>query len=98
MRRAAKVDSNQAAIVEALRRISVNVEPIGKPVDLLICHRGETSLMEVKNPDGRDQITKDQAEFLARWPGRVHIVRSVDEALRAVLGKDMDVQRETEAA
>jgi hypothetical protein len=89
MRRAAKVDANQAAIVDALRRCCVQVEPIGKPVDLLICHRGETALMEVKNPDGRDQLTKDQIEFMARWPGKVHVVRSVDEAIRCVLGDEV---------
>src|SRR6188768_1866924 len=87
MRRAAKVDANQSAIVDALRRIGVQVEPIGKPVDLLVCHRGVTSLMEVKNPDGKDTLTKDQVEFMARWPGAVFVVRSVDDAMRAVLGE-----------
>lgn len=89
MRWAAKVDDNQPGIVDALRRCSVSVEIIGKPVDLLICHRGETSLMEVKNPDGKDSLSKDQIEFIARWPGKIHIVRTVDEALRAVLGEAM---------
>ena len=70
-----------------LRQCAVSVEIIGKPVDLLICCRGETSLMEVKNPDGKDTLTKDQVEFIARWPGVVHVVRSVDEAIRAVLGE-----------
>jgi hypothetical protein len=89
LRRAAKVDENQADIVDALRRVSVSVEIIGKPVDLLICHRGETALMEVKNLDGRgDTLTKDQVDFIARWPGKVHVVRSVHEALTAVLGAE----------
>jgi hypothetical protein len=87
MRRAAKVDANQAEIVDALRRIGVAVEVIGKPVDLLICHRATTALMEVKNRDGGDRLTKDQVEFIARWPGVVHVVRSVDEAMRCVLGE-----------
>lgn len=87
MRHAAKVDSNQAEIVDALRRCGVSVEIIGKPVDLLLCCRGETSLMEVKNPDGKDQLTKDQVEFIARWPGKVHVVRSKEEAIREVLGE-----------
>ena len=86
MRRAAKQDSNQSAIIDRLRQCAVSVEIIGKPVDLLICHRGETSLMEVKNPDGKDTLTKAQVEFIARWPGRVHIVRSVREAIDAVIG------------
>lgn len=86
MRRAAKQDANQPDIIDRLRRCGVSVEVIGKPVDLLICHQGRTELMEVKNPDGKDAITKEQAEFLERWPGVVHVVRSPDEAVRAVLG------------
>lgn len=86
MRRAAKVDGNQQAIVDRLRQCCVSVEVIGKPVDLLVCSRGETMLIEVKNPDGKDTVTKEQAEFLARWPGKVFIVRTPDEAVRMVLG------------
>ena len=88
MRRAAKVDDNQREIVDALKRVGVSVEIIGKPVDLLICCRGETALLEVKNPDGGDRLTKDQVEFIARWPGKIHIARSVEEALRLVLGAE----------
>jgi len=88
MRRAAKQDYNQSQIIDSLRKCSVSVEIIGKPVDLLLCHKGETSLMEVKNPDGKDTLTKAQVEFIARWPGRVHVVRSVREALEAVIGAE----------
>ena len=88
MRRAARVDENQQAIVDALKRVGVSVEIIGKPVDLLICCRGETALLEVKNPDGGDRLTKDQVEFISRWPGKVHIAHSVEEALRLVLGPE----------
>jgi hypothetical protein len=49
MRKAARVDDNQGVIVDALRRAGISVEIIGKPVDLLICCRGETSVMEIKN-------------------------------------------------
>lgn len=86
MRRAAKVDANQAAVIAALKKVGVSVEFIGKPVDLLICCRGETSVLEVKNPDGKDQLTKDQVEFIARWPGKVHIARTPQEAVALVLG------------
>ena len=88
MRRAARVDNNQQGIVGALKRVGVSVEIIGKPLDLLICCRGETALLEVKNPDGGDRLTKDQIEFIARWPGKIHIAHSVDEALRMVLGDE----------
>lgn len=87
MRRAAKVDANQSMVMKALRAIGAAVEVIGEPVDLLVCFRGEVSLMEVKNKEGRNQLTKQQAEFIARWPGRVHIIRSPQEAVAAVIGE-----------
>lgn len=92
MRRAANIDKNQPAIVEALRRVGVTVEIIGKPLDLLVCCRGETSLMEIKNPertsdDPDSRLTQAQIEFIARWPGKIHVVRTTEEAIRAVLGE-----------
>lgn len=87
MRRAANIDKNQPAIIDALKKVGVSVEIIGKPVDLLLCCRGETILMEVKNPDGFDRFTKDQVEFIARWPGKIHVARTPEEAVRMVLGE-----------
>jgi hypothetical protein len=94
MRRAARVDSNQAEIIEALKRVGVSVEVIGKPLDLLLCVRGETLLLECKNPDRtsadpESRWTKAQAEFIARWPGRVEFARTPEEAVRLVLGAEM---------
>lgn len=88
MRRAAKADDNQDEIIKALRRVGVSVEIIGKPVDLLLYHRGATSLMEVKNKDGRNRLTKDQVEFIARWPGKIHVVHTPEEAVAEVIGKE----------
>lgn len=95
MRRAARTDSNQAAVVDALKRVGVSVEIIGQPFDLLICCRGETSLMEVKNPDRtsedpQSRLTKAQLEFISRWPGKIHIVRTPEEAVRVVIGEAMN--------
>lgn len=69
-----------------MRSIGVAVEYIKKPLDLLIHYRGQTALMEVKMEEGR--FTKDQVEFMARWPGPIHVVRSVEEAIRAVVGDE----------
>lgn len=93
MRRAANNDRNQAAVIDALKRVGVAVEIIRQPVDLLICCKGETSLMEVKNPertsdDPMSRMTKAQVEFIARWPGKVHVVRTPAEAVRAALGPE----------
>ena len=84
MRRAARIDDNQPEIIRALKAIGCSVEIIGKPVDLLIHFRGETALMECKATDGR--LTKDQVEFLARWPGKIIIARSAEEAVALVVG------------
>ena len=82
MRNAAKTDANQAEVLKALRQIGVSAEYIKLPLDLLICHRGQTALMEVKMPGER--LNKNQVEFIARWPGTVHVVHSAEEAIAAI--------------
>jgi hypothetical protein len=89
LRRAAKIDATQTAIVERLRACGVHVECIGKPVDLLCSHKRVWFVLEVKNEDGKNQLTADQVRFIARSQGDVHIVRTPEEALRAVLGEDL---------
>lgn len=90
MRHALRVDDCQQAIVDALRKIGVAVEIVGRPLDLLCAVRGPDGswrqvLLECKDQDGR--FTKAQAEFLARWPGEIHIVRSPKEAIEACLSR-----------
>lgn len=90
MRRAARTDATQTEVIRTLRQLGVSVEVIGKPVDLLVCFRGETSLMEVKAPRARSEggghgLTKDQVEFIARWPGKIHVVKSAGEAVEALM-------------
>lgn len=99
MRYDAKVDANQAGIIKALQKVGVSTEVIGKPLDVLVNARfccphcskeiegGRTALMEIKNPDGKDQFTVAQVKFIERWPGKIHVVRSEEEAVRAVLGE-----------
>lgn len=92
MRRAARTDNNQTAVIKALEACGVSVEVIKKPLDLLVCCKGETSLMEVKNPlrdRGGDGLTADQVKFIARWPGKIHIVETPEEAVRSVLGDEV---------
>lgn len=81
------MDDNQADIVKALRKCGFQVEIIGKPLDLLVANRARTFLLEVKNEDGKDELTKDQLDFLARWPGEWHIVKTETQALTAALGE-----------
>ena len=88
MRRAARVDANQAAIVSALQAAGASVEIIGLPVDLLVGFRGVTLLIEVKNPKsqyGKAGANKNQANFMQSWRGGpVALVDSPEAALRAI--------------
>jgi len=86
MRRAARVDANQPAIVQALRAAWATVTPThtvgqGFP-DLVVGFRGRTVLLEVKLPHAG--LTDDEAQWHAQWRGEAYIVHDVDEALRAL--------------
>lgn len=88
MRRIARVDRNQAAIVAALRKIGANVQPIhtqgmGVP-DLLVGLRGKNYLLEVKV--GKEKLTPMEAEWMTNWRGQVCVVRSPEEAILTVAG------------
>ena len=86
MRFAAKVDANQGEIVDALRKAGVSVQSmaaIGKGCpDLLAAKGGKVWTIEVKGPKGK--LTPDQIEWIDKWHGDVHIIRTVDEALTLV--------------
>lgn len=89
MRRAAKVDATQGEIVKALRLIGAWVwclhrEGQGCP-DLLVWGRNRFLLMECKSPG--EKINKAQAEFIATCPGEIHVVRTPEEAVNAVVGE-----------
>ena len=87
-----KVDANQSQIVDALRKIGccvIDLSASGEGVmDLLVCCRRRTWMVEVKNLKGRgDILTPAQIKLHAAIGDagcEVHIVRSVDEALALV--------------
>lgn len=92
MRRAAKVDANQTAIVSALRAAGATVQslaPVGHGCpDLLVGHQGSTYLMECKDgrkPPSARELTTDQIAWHLLWRGGVClVVNSPDEALAVV--------------
>lgn len=94
MRRAAKTDANQAAIVGGLRACGATVQSlaaIGKGCpDILVGHRGRNFLMEIKDgnklPSAR-KLTPDQIEWHAAWKGVVITVNSVEEAIAVLIDK-----------
>ena len=95
MRRSAKVDANQAEIVEALRKIGATVHStaaIGKGFpDIAAGWRGMTFLLEVKDgskPPSARKLTEDERLWHENWRGHVEVVYSVEDAIRAVTGQE----------
>jgi Holliday junction resolvase len=94
MRKAAKIDDNQKAIVNVLRQMGASVQSLattgkGCP-DLLVGYHGINYLMEVKDGDkvlSKQKLTIDQEHWHSLWRGSVHIVKSVDEALKILQDK-----------
>jgi arginine repressor len=98
MRRAARVDDNQAEIVAALRAAGCTVQSLaavgrGCP-DLLVGRTRSTGtqrnyLLEIKDgakPPSRRKLTPDEQAWHAAWRGQVAVVESVDEALEVCCG------------
>jgi hypothetical protein len=94
MRRAAKIDANQPAIVKALRAHGCDVLSLaavgdGCP-DILVARPYFPHyyyLLEVKDgakPPSARELTPAQVKFHAEWKGPIHVVTSVEEALDAV--------------
>ena len=92
MRRAAKIDANQDAVVSALRAAGATVQSlaaVGKGVpDLLVGFKGQTLLMEVKNPKQKPsdrKLTDDQLAWHGSWNGgALAVVDGPESALRMI--------------
>jgi hypothetical protein len=86
MRRAAKVDANQAEIVAALRKAGATVEPLhrqgGGCPDLLVGYRGENFLIEIKIPS--EKQNELQRLWAADWRGLAYVAHSTEEALKSI--------------
>lgn len=88
MRRDARVDANQAEIVEALRQVGAVVFDThalgGGFLDIAVLFRGAVHLIEIKMPGGK--LTPAEQEFHDAWGNSpfVHIVYSMEDALEAI--------------
>lgn len=83
-----KPDANTAAIVDELRECrGVSVQHIGKPLDLLVGYAGQTFLVEIKNPDGKDKRGASwdrQLKFMQEWRGQSCVCHTAIEVLHAI--------------
>jgi len=94
LRTAARVDANQAEIVEALRGIGASVLlvfQLKNCFDLLVGYRGKNIILEVKDPSqppSKRQLTAGEAKFKAEWRGGpYHIVHTVEEAIEVITAR-----------
>lgn len=91
MRRAAKVDANQAEIVAAFRRLGASVQCChavgGGFPDLVVGFRGLNALVEVKDgskPPSARKLTSDQIDFHHCWRGEIAVVETVADVERLI--------------
>ena len=94
MRKRAKIDDNQTVIVKALRAIGASVQSLatigGGCPDLVVGYRGVNYLLEIKDgskPPSKRKLTPDEREFIDNWRGKVSVVNSINDAIKAVAVK-----------
>lgn len=88
MRRASRVDDNQADLVAKLRDAGMSVAVTsqvghGFP-DLVVGYEGCNLLLEVKDPNkspSRRKLTPDEVKWHDEWQGTVHVVTTPQEVL-----------------
>jgi hypothetical protein len=89
MRRAARVDTNQAAIVKALRKIGAVVthtHTLGRGVaDIFVSYGQQWFCLELKSKGGK--LTRDEKKWCGIQRAPVYIVFSPEEAIGVVTGK-----------
>lgn len=82
------MDENQPEIVEALRKVGAKVVHThqlgGGFPDLIVWARNRMFLLEIKMPG--EPLNKQQVEFIAAWPGEIHVAHSEIEAVEAAIG------------
>lgn len=89
MRRAAKIDANQPAIVQELRDRHVEVavtSAVGQGFpDLVVSANGVNLLVELKDPEQKDkrrrELTPDQVKFHDKWRGPIIKAETTKEIL-----------------
>lgn len=86
MRRAAKKDLNQDAIVAELLACGCSVRKThqlgGGFPDLAVGWRGRTLLVEVKQPGKEDDLTADEREFFAAWRGAAIVAYRAEDVIK----------------
>lgn len=91
LRRAAKVDANQKALLAYMDKIGFHVEVIKEPVDVVLTLRSHTDVVvfaEVKNPEkapNQRRLKPSQMRFYCRYPGYFTVLQEESDALALAL-------------
>jgi hypothetical protein len=91
MRRAAKVDANQAEIVKKIRSIGASVHSVAQLkgfCDIVVGFRGKNFLFEIKDenqPPSKRKLTEMEAKFQLSWQGQIDTIINFDEALEILM-------------
>jgi hypothetical protein len=91
-------DKNQKQIVDDLRKCGVWVKVLsneghGFP-DLFCCYRGVLFLLEVKDGE-KATFTPDQKKFHAEFPGKIFVIRHLEEIPHLLREVACYINRET---
>ena len=89
-RRAARRDTNERDIIEALTAAGATVQQLSIPnaPDLLVgyvdpeTNAPTNALMEVKTARGK--LEEGQRAWIETWNGQVYVVRTIEDALEAI--------------
>ena len=80
---AGRRDNNEAEIVSALVKAGCDVDYVSfKPYDIVVGRSSQSYLLEVKTKKGR--MRQSQVDFKRDWRGHYAVVRTPEEALKAV--------------
>ena len=87
MRRDARTDGNQKAIVEYIRSIGglvLHLHALKNCCDILVGFRGVIYLFEIKN-GAKKKLTQGEAEFFREWMGyNLHVVAGIEDVNKAL--------------
>lgn len=76
-------DLTEGAIVAALQKAGCTIHYVAKEVFDILVGRGEqTYILEIKSSTGK--LTERQEKFRENWRGQYAVVRTPQEALKAV--------------
>ena len=78
--RVKRIDGNQRAIVDTLRKIP-GVTVATNHDDILVGYRGFTYWYELKDRTGRNRLQPSQQKLIDQWKGHYEVVHDVDQIL-----------------